>query len=289
MKILITGSAGFVGKELFNYLKKEHEVYGISRRSSETTTHQYDITKKDDIMHQLNSINPDVIVHSAALTNVDFCEEHREEAWAANVKGTFNLAKWSFFNKKKIVYISTDYVYAGETNNYSEESETKPVNFYGETKLAAEKIISILPVHLKLILRPTVIFGYDSGGSNFFMQMVSLKNQRIIVKDQISNPTDVLVLCEYIKRAIEKNISGTYVATGPETLDRYQFASLIADVFGIDKNLLQGGSTSDLGQLAKRPLNNGTNSSKLRYVLDYKCPSLRESLENHKKIMEMSL
>ncbi|MEK6933411.1 MAG: SDR family oxidoreductase [Nanoarchaeota archaeon] len=284
MKILITGSAGFVGKNLFNYLKNEHEVYGISRRTGEITTHKCDITKKDDIMQVLNSINPDIIVHSAALTFVDFCEEHKDEAWTINVEGTMNLAKWSFFNKKKVIYISTDYVYAGEKGNYFEESETKPVNFYGETKLAAEKIVSILTNFL--ILRSTVIFGYEPGGNNFMMQIVNLKNNRIIVKDQISNPTDVLVLCEYIKRSIEKNLNGIYVATGPETVDRFEFASIIADVFGIDKNLLQRGKTSDSGQKALRPLNNGTNSSKLRSVLDYKCPSLRESLENHKKIME---
>lgn len=283
MKILITGSAGFVGKNLFNYLKNEHEVYGISRRNGETTTHQCDITSVE-LASLLSSINPDVIIHSAALANVDYCEEHKDEAWTTNVQGTLNLVKWSFINKKKIIYISTDYVYAGETNNYNENSETNPINFYGITKLAAEKVVSILPNFL--ILRPTGIFGYDKGGNNFFMQMLNLKSKRIIVTDQIGNPIDVLVLCEYVKRSIDKNIRGIYNATGPETIDRFNFASIVADVFTINKNLLQPGKTSDLGQKASRPLSNGTNSSKLRSVLDYKCPSLRESLENHKKIME---
>lgn len=286
MKILITGSAGFVGKNLFNYLKKEHEVYGISRRSGETTTHHCDITKHDALTQILNSINPDIIIHTAAMTNVDYCQEHKDETWATNVQGTLNLVKWTFLNRKKIIYFSTDYVYAGERGNYTEESETRPVNFYGETKLAAEKITAILPDFL--ILRPTVIFGYEPGGLNFMMQMVNLKNNRIIVKDQISNPTDVLILCEYVKRSIEKKLTGIFVATGPETVDRFEFASIIADVFGINKGLLQRGKTSDLGQKALRPLNNGTNSQKLRSILDYKCPSIRESLENHKKIIEKS-
>ena len=104
MKILITGSAGFVGKNLFNYLKKEHEIYGISRRAGETITHQCDITKKDEINIVLGSINPDIIVHSAALANVDYCEEHKDETWETNVEGTMNLVKWSFLNKKKIIY-----------------------------------------------------------------------------------------------------------------------------------------------------------------------------------------
>ncbi len=284
MKILITGSAGFVGKNIFNYLKKEHEIYGLSRRLGSTTTHQCDITKKDEINNVLGSVKPDIIVHSAALTNVDFCEEHKEEAWTTNVQGTLNLVKWSFINKKKIIYISTDYVYAGETNNYKEDSETKPVNFYGESKLAAEKVVSILQNYL--ILRPTVIFGYDPEGNNFFMQLLNLKEKKKIVDDQINNPIDVKVLCDYVKLAIDKDLSGKFVATGPETMNRYTFALLIAEVFNLDKKLFILTKTSDLGQKAPRPLNNGTNSSKLRSVLEYNCPSLKESLENHKKIME---
>ena len=140
MKILITGSAGFVGKFIFNYLKSENQLYGISRRSSETTTHSFDISNID-ISRILNEIAPDVIIHSAALTNVDYSEEHQDEAWKTNVFGTENLVKWCKENDKKMIYISTDYVYSGEKNNYDEYSETNPVNYYGKTKLEAENLV----------------------------------------------------------------------------------------------------------------------------------------------------
>ncbi len=279
MKILITGSAGFVGKFLFNYLKSENQVYGISRRSSDTTTHPFDISNQD-ISKILNEIALDVIIHSAALTNVDYCEEHQDEAEKTNVFGTENLVKWCKVNDKKMIYISTDYVYAGETNNYDEDSETNPVNYYGKTKLEAENLVKTL--HNWAILRPTVIFGYDKLGTNFLMQMLNIKEPKKICDDQISNPTDVNVLCEYVKRVIEKDVKGIFVATGPETLDRYEFAMLIADVFGLDKNLILKVKTSDLNQKGKRPLNNGTNSSKIRKILGYNCPTLKESLEKIK-------
>jgi len=279
MKILITGSAGFVGKFIFNYLKSENQVYGISRRSSETTTHSFDISNID-ISRILNEIAPDVIIHSAALTNVDYSEEHQDEAWKTNVFGTENLVKWCKENDKKMIYISTDYVYSGEKNNYDEYSETNPVNYYGKTKLEAENLVKKL--NNWVILRSTVIFGYDKLGTNFLMQMLNFKEPKKICDDQISNPTDVNVLCEYVRKIIEKNIKGLFVATGPETINRYEFAILIADIFGLDKNLILKVKTSELNQKAKRPLNNGTNSLKIRNLLDYNCPTLRESLEKIK-------
>ena len=281
MKILITGSSGFVGRNLFSSLEKDFEVIGLSRSKSETTNFIGNICDEENIQNSLNHIKPDLIIHSAALTNVDYCEENKEEAWNVNVKGTLNLVKWAVVNRKKIIYISTDYVYPGKINNYDENSEVEPVNFYGKTKLAGEKIVSILSDYL--ILRPTVIFGYDKNGKNFLMQLLGLKDKKKIVYDQISNPTDVKVLCDYIKISINKNISGIFVATGPETLDRLSFSFLVAEIFGLNKELFIKTDTSSLGQKAIRPLNNGTNSLKIRNLLDYKCPSLRESLENIKK------
>lgn len=283
MKILITGSAGFVGSYLFNYLKPENQIYGLSRRKGENTTHSFDITNPE-VRKLLDETAPDIIIHLAALTNVDYCEEHSEEALNINVSGTKNLAEWCKENRKKMIYISTDYVYPGEKNGYDEDSETGPVNFYGETKLEAEKIVR--RVNNWVILRPTVIFGYQKEGANFLMQMLNAKTPKKVCDDQISNPTDIKVLCEYINGIIKKDIRGLFVATGRDTLDRFSFALLIAEVFGLNRDMIVRVKTSDLNQKAKRPLNNGTNSSKIRKILDYNCPSLRESLESIKSQLE---
>ena len=279
VKILVTGSAGFLGKNVFNYLKDKHQLYGISRRTSQTTTHPSDITNQT-IEQLLNNLNPDIIIHTAALTGVDYCESHKEEAWKTNVLGTENLINWCKKNSKKMIYISTDYVYPGISNNYDENSEVSPISVYGITKLEAERKVQTLKYWT--ILRPTVIFGYDEGGNNFLMQMLALKEKRKIPFDQISNPTDVKVLCEYIDKVIDSKIEGIFIATGPETIDRYEFALLIAKIFNIDENLLERTSTVEFNQIAKRPLNNGTNSSKLRSILNYKCLTLHQSLESIK-------
>ena len=210
MKVLITGSAGFVGKKLCERLKLKHEIFGISRRKSPTTTLVLDLTSQQT-EKVLGELNPDVIIHCAALTNVDYCETHQDESYKNNVYATKNLVEWANKNNKKIIYISTDYVYSGQTNNYDEKSETNPLNIYGKTKLEAENIVRTLPLHA--ILRTTVVFGYDPGGLNFLMQLLNLTGPRKIPKDQISNPTDIAVLGDYIEHILNKNINGLYVAT----------------------------------------------------------------------------
>jgi dTDP-4-dehydrorhamnose reductase len=275
MRILVTGSSGFVGKNAVRVLRNKHEVIGLSRKASPETTVVADLMSGYPI-GLLEDLNPDAIVHSAALTAVDFCEANPEKARGANVELTLLLRDFAQLRKRKLIYISTDYVFPGETNGYTEESPTKPINVYGKTKLAGEQIVNPLENHL--ILRPTVIFGKDEG-LNFLMQCYRNKVNFRVPRDQISNPTDVRLLVEAIKYGIEDDLRGTYIATGPESINRYVFAQRIAKIFEFSDNGLVPVLTSELNQLAQRPLNNGTNSSKLRSLLPSGQRTLEESLE----------
>lgn len=282
MKILVTGSSGFVGKSLVRGLSKNYEVCGLSRRESDTTHFRADITSPD-IKNLLNNINPDLLIHSVKLPkSVDYYEFNREEARNTEIGGTTNLVDWSRERKIKLILISTDYVYEGKTNNYREDSETKPVNYYGELKLQIERIVSN-NLENYIILRPTVIFGYVPDDSNFLMQILNTKEKKRIPYDQISNPTDINVFADYTQSLIEKNATGLFVAAGPESINRYDFTLMIADIFSLDKALFMPVSTQELSQIAKRPLNNGTDSSRIRNYLNYSCPSLYESLQRIKR------
>ncbi len=289
MRIAVIGSSGFVGKNLVERFReswKKYDVYGISTKDSDTTRVTGDIRNKE-IKNLLDNINPNIVIHSAKLRGgVDYYENHREEAEKVEIDGTRNLAEWAKKNNKKFILLSTDYVYEGKTNNYDEESETKPVNFYGEMKLKTEEIVKD-NLENYVILRPTVIFGYVLGDTNFLMQVVlNTKERRKIPYDQISNPTDINVLMDYTEKFIERDIRGLFVATGPETINRYDFTMQIADVFNLDKSLFEPVRTKELGQIANRPLNNGTNSLKIRNYLNYKCPSLHESLIRIREVLE---
>src|SRR3989344_206858 len=277
MNIAIIGSSGFVGMNLFYKLAKKHKVYGISRTKSATTTNQADITHKE-IGDLLSRIKPDIIIHSAKLREgADYYETHKEEAERVEIRGAMNLVEWTAKYNKKFILISTDYVYEGKTNNYDESSETRPVNFYGLLKLKLEEIVS-QNVKDYAILRPTVIFGYLPGDTNFLMQIINAKEKRRIPHDQISNPTDIRILCDYVDGVIKKEAKGLYVATGEESLSRYEFTQKIAKVFNKDMGLFQPVSTEELNPIAKRPLKNRTDSSKIRNYLNYNCPRISDSL-----------
>jgi dTDP-4-dehydrorhamnose reductase len=168
-KVCIIGSAGFVGKNLFKALSDNYSVFGMDIKESETTTHT--IERIDSSTKSfLNSINPDILIDCKKLPkSVDYYELNRDEAINTDLIGTIVLKDWADAKKKKMIYVSSDYVYPGETNDYDEKSEVNPVNFYGQLRVKSESIVSDLANHV--ILRPTVIFGYDPGGMNFLMQM----------------------------------------------------------------------------------------------------------------------
>ena len=279
MKILITGSFGFLGKNLYQRLKKQYKVFGVDINESQFSNYLLDLTDKEKTKNLLKTIKPNIIIHTAALPNVDYCEIHQEEAYNINVKGTKNLIDSLKNREAKFIFISSDYVYDGLKGNFNEESSTNPINYYGKTKLEAEQIVRRCKNYL--ILRPTVIFGWDERGKNFFMQLFKNQKDNKIMKvptDQYSNPTYINLLVEIIYISILKNLTGTFIATGPETINRYNFALKICNIFNFNKTPIIPVKTEDLNQIASRPLNCGTNSSKIREALKMHFPSLEENL-----------
>lgn len=287
MKILITGSSGFLGKNLVKELQSSYEVAGIDHNKSETTKKEIDLTDKNAVKATVEEIKPDVIIHAAALTNVEYCETHREEAYTINVGGTSNLVESVRRAYVKFIFISSDYVYDGVKGNFDEKSPTHPVSWYGQNKLDAERIVQTLKNYL--ILRPAVIFGWDPGGKNFFTQLFenqkNKKEMRVPI-DQISNPIYIELLKKIVRSSIEKDLKGIFVSTGPESIGRYDFALKTADTFGFDKSLIVPVETKELGQAARRPLNCSTNSKKLQKALGIKFPSLNENLSHLKSLSE---
>ncbi|MDD2757956.1 MAG: SDR family oxidoreductase [Patescibacteria group bacterium] len=278
-KILITGSGGFVGKNLYSILKPDFEICGIDIVKNEFVDKVIDVSDRAALKNILDGFQPDVIVHLAALSNVEKCEMEKELADKCNVLPTKILAAWSAHHDKKIIYISSDYVYDGKKGGYDENDAVNPAQYYGETKVEGEKIVSALKNYI--IFRPTVIYGWDPDGMNFFMQLYrNMKDGKAmrIMTDQISNPTFVLDLCRLIKKAIASDVVGKFVATGNEIFGRYDFAVKICDYFGWDKNLLVPVGTKSLGQIAKRPMNCSTINKLAVEKFDFNFNNLEHNL-----------
>lgn len=280
--ILVLGSSGFVGSFTYTYLKKHYNVIGVSRYKSYFTDEQCDITKLEDIKNIIKKFKPNIVIHCIKLSaGVDYYETHKEEAYNVDIIGTNNIVECikKYIPNSKVIYISSDYVYDGTKGNYTEKDKENPINYYGILKLKAEKIIQSLDNHL--ILRPTVIFGFHPNGKNFFMQLLENQRNKKVMKvpmDQISNPTYIKLLIKIIMRSIEKDLRGIYIATGPESIDRYNFALKLAQHFNFEKNLLVGVKTIELNQSARRPLNCSTIPDKIQRNLNYNFPSLEECI-----------
>jgi dTDP-4-dehydrorhamnose reductase len=287
MKVLITGASGLVGYALFQSSKKSNlETIGTYfGRKINREFFQLDINDKDQLDKLIRKVMPEVIVHTVALTNVDFCENHRKEAWKINVEGTRNIVEKCLERGAKPVYISTDYVFDGNSGPYREDANTNPINYYGVTKLEGEKIVSSLSEYL--IIRTTWVFDCNFDEKNFAIRLVnSLKDGKLIKvpNDQFGNPTLARNLADAIIELILKNRSGIYNIVGLTRLSRYEFALKLANAFGFDKNLIFSVTTEQLSQIAKRPKLAGLIPDKVQKELkNTKLLSLDEAIEIFKE------
>jgi|SRR3989338_750161 len=269
MKILITGSNGFLGKKIMDILSKKFDVVGIDRES--------DITKKEAI-NKIKEIKPDIIIHTAAYTNVDKCEIEQNLCYDINVNGTKNIVEAAKLINAKLIHISTDFVFDGTKENYNEKDIPNPINYYSKTKYDAEEIIKKNPDHI--ILRSSVLYGYndENDNPNFFKWVFeNLKNNKKIrvVNDQINNATLIDDICYAIIKLI--NQKGIFNAVGSEPISRYDFALKIAETFNFNKDLIEEITSEELNQKAIRPKNTSLDISKIT-SLGIKMSSIEEGL-----------
>jgi len=283
-RILLFGANGQLGRSIYIELSPFFDVIPCINNNTEgvelfeNTERKINIIDLNNINESIESLNPDIIINSAAFTNVDKCEIEKEIAYRTNVGGVKNLIK--VINKKiQFIHISTDYVFDGEKGDYLENDPTYPKSYYGKTKLEAENIIRGTDLNW-LILRPNVLFGNNLNSSSSFVSWVYsnlINNNKInVVTDQASNPTWTTAFAQAIRQCIFMNARGIYHYGCDDKYSRLEFAKLIANTFNLDKNLIQKTTTKMLNQKARRPLNSYLNPSKITreigaqtYTLDY--------------------
>ena len=284
MKILITGAFGQLGAILSEKLNKFNEVIKTGRKLPEGETGMnLDICNKIILKDILQISKPDILINLAALTNVDLCEKKPTLAKQVNVVGVENIC--DVFSGR-IIHLSTDYVFDGKKGPYKESNRTCPISVYGKTKLESENII-LNHNSKNLIIRTNVIYGNSKNTKasflNWVVESLTKKNKIDVVNDQYNNPTYSKSIANVICLCIKDNIKGLYHWGDKEFLNRYSFALKIAKKFNLNEKLINPVSTADLNQVAKRPLNSGLISEKLKNILNVKAPSIDECLEDIKE------
>jgi dTDP-4-dehydrorhamnose reductase len=292
LKLLITGASGLYGSKLAKMaLEQGLKVYSsdIQNLNAPGNFVKMDITNKAQVEEVFQSVKPDVVVHAASLTDVDKCELNKDLAWKINVEGTKNINQASELAESFLIYISTDYVFSGEKGYYVESDAADPLNYYGLTKLIAEEIVATHPQYL--IARPSVLYGATpaAGKVNFALWLIeSLRKGECvkIVTDQWNTPTLNTNLSEMTLEAIKHRLTGTYHLSGATRVSRFEFAKEIADVFGLDKNLITKVKSSQFSWTALRPADSSLDTSLAQRKLACKPLELRDALERLKTELE---
>ncbi|MCB4790638.1 MAG: dTDP-4-dehydrorhamnose reductase [Elusimicrobia bacterium] len=261
MKVLIVGINGMLGKELTNVLAKKHEVIGIDSNPAASIPgidiQKADICDQKSIYEKITKINPDIVILTAALTDVDLCETEQDLAYKVNALGPRNVALACQRFDTQMLYISTDYVFPGDNKKdkegYKEFDKTGPVSYYGKSKLYGEWFVKNL-LNKFYIVRTAWLFGKDRMNFIDGNAQALQKGQKIrSCTDMIGCPTNVLDLSIAIEQLIESGLYGIYHVTNSGFASRYEISVKIADIIGSQKSLIEKVIQKDLKLKALRP------------------------------------
>ena len=286
MRYLITGSNGLLGQKLAASAPADAEIVQIDLQEGSVTAGAFpyrriDLGERAVVMALMKEFQPDWVVNAAAYTHVDGAEKERERCWRANVTAVENLTRACRRHHAKLVHVSTDYIFDGQNGPYSEEERPNPIGYYGKSKLAGENVLRASDIHFA-VARTMVLYGQaQSVRPNFVTWLIDTlqKRQTVrIVDDQFGNTTLADELAEGLWRIVAANASGFYHVAGREIIDRYHFARLIAEVFGLDAALITRIKTAELGQTAPRPMNSGLRVDKALRVLGLSLSDARGGL-----------
>lgn len=281
MKLLLIGASGVLGSRLYNdAIKKKWNILGTYYSRECEGLFCLDLTDKKCINSTFHFFEPEVVVLAGGITDVDLCEAKPKLARSVNVDGTFNIIKKAKEFGTKLVFLSTDYIFDGVDGPYKENAKPSPINVYGRTKLEAENAVRS---HMKnyLIVRTSQLYGYDHRKKNFAMKIVlnMKKNKRVYAADDFySTPTYSGALADILIKLIEKNAEGVYNGAGPDFMDRYDYVNRIADVFGLDKALIERVKLKDLRLKARRPRRGGLEIDKIKKEISIRPLNCKDGL-----------
>lgn len=279
MKFFITGGSGLLGQRLATVANNSDELV-LSHNSNPTEdTVKCDITNEEEVEKVILKNEPDVIIHCAAMTNVDLCEDEIDKAYKINGDGSGNMAKAAEKIGAKIIYVSTDFVFDGEKGYYKENDTTNPLGIYAKSKYEGELQVQKYSTDWA-IARVSVLYGWHErqNFTTWVIDQLRNNNPINIVTDQINSPTLADNAAEAMFEIAKQNKNGIFHTAGNDVISRFDFTKKIAEEFNLDESLIHPTTSKQFVQKAPRPKNSSLNVEKVKKELNMQMETCSESL-----------
>lgn len=287
-RLLIIGASGLLGSKLFVQAAGKFEVRGTYNPDVDGRTawrlEPIDIGSKDEVERLFNKLQPECVILTAAMTNVDACEKQPFMANRVNASGPELVARCCKKLGARLVHVSTDYVFDGsKSRRYTEDDMPRPVSAYGSTKLAGEKAV-IATIPGSVIARPAVLYGWNpiEDKDNFVvwvLKKLRAGQRATLFEDQWISPTFADDLAKTLLELLEKDVSGVWHVSGPDCLDRPTCGRMIAEAFELDKGLIYPAPSASVPLPAKRPRYSCLDVSKVEKLLNRKMVTFEDGLK----------
>lgn len=290
IRLLVTGGGGFAAGNLIQQARTDPsiEVHAIEVGDVPDTGpgvrwHVLDLLDSEGVRSTFARVKPDVLVHAAAVSDIDYCEENQELAEQVNVAATETLVRLCAETGCRLIYFSTDSVFDGNSGNYTEEDLPRPLNFYARTKLRSESLIRNHGTNW-VIIRPSLIMGlpvWEKGNSFLWRMLGSLRRAEEVYfpKGEVRTPIDVITLSAAVLELSQHSYTGTLHLAGNTAVSRYEMARRIAGAFGYPPRLVVDKKPPGSRSRAARPVKASLCNDRARALLNTPMLDLNEGIE----------
>ena len=298
--ILITGSNGLLGQKLVHHILNNTSYkliatsYGKNRIESRNDFiyESLDITSLKSITNVFSKHLPDIVINTAAMTNVDACEDDKQGCDLLNITAVENLISVSKLHNSHLIHLSTDFVFDGEDGPYSENDKPNPLSYYGLSKFKAEELIKNSKLNKWSIARTIIVYGIveNMSRSNVVLwakEALENKQKINVVDDQFRSPTFADDLAKGCIQIAETGSCGIYHLSGKDIMSILELVQRVADFYNLDKSLIKAIKSHTLNQKAKRPPKTGFILDKSRKDFSYKPRSFEDGLKNLEKELRL--
>ncbi len=289
MRIGVTGASGMLGTALVTHLSKLHKVFATSRskgiEGKDIEWDCFDLTDIKLLNKWLDRVKPNVVIHCAAIVNVDLCEENFDLATKLHVETTKVMSNYLNRNNGRLIYISTDSVFDGKKHgSYNESDLVNPLNVYAKTKLMGERPVQLMTNGL--VLRTNIIGWTRENSVSFSEWMLKGLTDNIplnLFYDVNFSPLNVYDLSIIIEKIIQNPIFGLYHCASSDGISKYDFGRKMAEIFQLSDSNINRISVDDMEFKASRPKNMALNINKISAVLEYDFPNAIDAIKLMKR------